>query len=371
MTAFERPDWSARLRALAAARDEHGCDAFVVSTLANIRYLTGFAGSAGLLIALADEAVLLVDGRYHTSVQEEQAGGRVAAVRVLLVESRYDTALVAELSRPHARRVAFEAAHVTVATLDAWRRQQPGVEWHRTERIVERCRQVKDKVEIGILRQAGLALAHVAMDLPSVVREGMTERAVARAIESRLEAAGFSHPAFPTIVASGPNSALPHARPGERVLEKRDLVVLDFGGVLDGYCVDLTRMAAIGHVEAPAKDLFDAVLAAQTAAIAVVRHGVAAPAVDQAARDVLDRRGLGAAFVHATGHGLGLEVHEAPRIARAGHEPSEPLLAGMVCTIEPGAYLAGVGGVRLEDDVLVTAGGCEVLTPAPRDLLVV
>jgi Xaa-Pro aminopeptidase len=148
-------------------------------------------------------------------------------------------------------------------------------------------------------------------------------------------------------------------------------VVLDFGGVLDGYCVDLTRVAVIGHVPARAKELFDAVHAAQASALAAVRHGVSASAVDRAARDELDRRGLGQAFVHATGHGLGLERHEAPRIARAGPDPPEPLLAGMVCTIEPGAYLAGVGGVRLEDDVLVTADGCDVLTPAPRDLLVV
>ena len=371
MTAFESPDWPARLQALSTVRQELGCDAFVVSAPANLKYLTGFTGSAGLLVVTSSDVVLLVDGRYHTSVNEEQAAGRLAPVRLHLVPGRYDAALTELLEELAIRRAAFEAHQVSVATLDTWRRQAPSVEWHRTERVVERSRQVKDKVEIDTLRRAGLALSQVAMNLPTMVGAGMREREVARAIESGLDEAGFSQPAFPTIVASGPNSALPHARPTDRRLAAGDLVVLDFGGVLDGYCVDLTRVAAVGHIEARAKELFDAVAAAQAAAIAAVRHGVPASAVDQAARDELGRRGFGPAFVHATGHGLGLELHEAPRIARGEHDRPEPLLAGMVCTIEPGAYLAGIGGARLEDDVLVTAEGCEVLTPAPRDLLVV
>jgi Xaa-Pro aminopeptidase len=367
----ESPDWTARLRALDDARRQYDCDAFLVSAPANLRYLTGFAGSAGLLVATAGEAVLLIDGRYHTSVREQQAVGRLAAVTPQLVEGRYDAALADALTPRAVRRVAFEAAHVSVATFEVWRHRLPAVDWRATERVVERSREVKDRVEIDILRRAGLALAGVASRLRELVRAGQRERDVARAIEDRLDAAGFSQPAFPTIVASGPNSALPHARPGDRQLRQGDLVVLDFGGVLDGYCVDLTRVAAVGQVDTRAKELFDAVSAAQSAALAVIRHGVAASAVDQAARDELGRRGLGQAFVHATGHGLGLELHEAPRIARSEHEPPEPLLAGMVCTIEPGAYLPGLAGARLEDDVLVTTTGCEVLTPAPRDLLVV
>jgi Xaa-Pro aminopeptidase len=368
---FESPDWTARLRALDDARRQNDGDAFLISAPANLRYLTGFNGSAGLLVTTADESILLIDGRYHTAVREEQAAGRLAAVTPHLVEGRYDAALADVLALRRVRSVAFEAAHVSVATFDAWRHRLPAVEWRRTERVVERSRQIKDEVETRILRRAGAALAGVASELREIVREGRREREVARAIEDRLDAAGFSQPAFPTIVASGPNSALPHACPGDRELRQGDLVVLDFGGVLDGYCVDLTRVAAVGQVDTRARELFDAVSAAQSAALAAVRHGVAASAVDQAARDELDRRGLGRAFVHATGHGLGLELHEAPRIARSEHEPPEPLLAGMVCTIEPGAYLPGLAGARLEDDVLVTTTGCEVLTPAPRDLLVV
>jgi Xaa-Pro aminopeptidase len=212
----------------------------------------------------------------------------------------------------------------------------------------------------------------VAGRLGEFVAAGRREVDVARAIDRALESAGFSGPAFPTIVAGGPNSALPHARSGTRPLQPGDLVLLDFGGVLDGYCTDLTRMAAIGRVGQDAEHLFRAVLDAGAAAIAAVRPGVRASAVDEAARRVLTDRGLGPAFLHATGHGLGLDVHEAPRLGRPSNgDTSEALAEGMVFTVEPGAYVAGLGGVRIEDDVLVTAAGAEVLTTAPRDLLVV
>jgi Xaa-Pro aminopeptidase len=194
---------------------------------------------------------------------------------------------------------------------------------------------------------------------------------VARDIDAALDRAGFSGPAFPTIVAAGLNSAHPHARPSGHRLARGELVVLDFGGVLDGYCVDLTRTAVLGRPSAAVDALFRAVEAGHAAALAAIRPGARGADVDAAARSVLETRGFGRAFVHATGHGLGLEVHEAPRLARADAGPAELLQAGMVCTVEPGAYVEGLGGVRLEDDVLVTVGGCETLTDAPRDLLVV
>jgi Xaa-Pro aminopeptidase len=206
------------------------------------------------------------------------------------------------------------------------------------------------------------------------VRAGRTERDIAQDIDAALLRAGCSRSAFPTIVASGPASAHPHARPTDRRLRDDDLVVLDFGGVLDGYCGDLTRMAGVGRVSAEARTLFDAVRAAQGAALAAVRAQALAYEVDAAARRVLVDHGFGDAFLHATGHGLGLEVHEAPRLGKPDEDRSHTatrLEAGMVCTIEPGAYLDGLGGVRLEDDVLVTAEGCEVLTDVPRDLLIV
>jgi Xaa-Pro aminopeptidase len=202
------------------------------------------------------------------------------------------------------------------------------------------------------------------------VREGVSERRVAGAIEAALRDAGYERPAFDTIVASGPNAALPHHRPGDRLLARGDLVVLDFGGVLDGYCCDLTRTVSVGPAAPEARRVHGAVREAQQAALDALRPGVPAWDVDGAARAVLDRHGLGEAFGHGTGHGLGLDIHEDPRLSRRRPDAAPvPLEPGIVCTIEPGAYLAGWGGVRIEDDVLVTETGCEVLTSVPRDLL--
>jgi len=364
------PDWSGRLQRVRARLDQDHLEALVVSAAPNLRYLTGFAGSAGLLVVSAAAARLLVDGRYQARARAAIEGGRMADVTVEPVPQRYDLALGATLARAAERRVGFEAASVTVATAGAWARAAPDVNWVPTEGLVERLRAVKDAREIDVLRRAAGLLSGVARSLREIVRAGHAEREVARSIDQALDRAGFERPAFDTIVASGPHSAHPHATPGERRLASGDLVVLDFGGVLDGYCVDLTRMAAIGVVEARAAGLVDAVRAAQDAAIAAVSPGVAAADVDRAAREALELRGLAGAFLHGTGHGLGLEVHEAPRLG-PNADRAEILQAGMVCTIEPGAYLEGLGGARIEDDVLVTTSGRELLTDAPRDLLVV
>lgn len=342
-----------------------------MSTPVNLTYLTGFVGSAGLLVATADRPTLVLDGRYSGAAAEAQAAGALAPVQIEKVDPRFDQTLARVLQGRAARHVGFEAAHVTVATLKGWQSAAEDLDWKATERLVESGRVVKDDLEIAVIRRAAILLSDVARELGQLVRPGATERETARQIDLALERAGFEAPAFPTIVATGPNSAHPHAHPTDRRLADGDLVVLDFGGVLDGYCVDLTRAAAVGQVSARARALFAAVHEAQAAAIATVRAGTTGAAVDAAARRVLETRGLADAFLHSTGHGLGLEVHEAPRLAPERSGPAEPLLAGMVCTIEPGAYLEGFAGVRLEDDVLVTAEGCVLLTDAPRDLLVV
>ena len=200
-----------------------------------------------------------------------------------------------------------------------------------------------------------------------VARPGRTELEVAADIDARVRAAGFSRAAFDTIVASGPRSALPHARPTDRRLERGDVVVLDFGGVYGGYCVDLTRTVCLGQPSAEVDRQYHAVLAAQQAGCAAVRPGVLPADVDRAARQVLEAAGLGEAFGHGTGHGLGLEVHEAPRLARPRPEDAAqpPLEAGVACTIEPGAYVTGRAGIRIEDDVVVTADGHEQITDVP------
>ena len=236
--------------------------------------------------------------------------------------------------------------------------------------MVERIRIVKDAAEIAALRDSAARLTAVVEVAIGAVRAGVTERSIAAAIDAAIRDAGYDRPAFDTIVASGPNSALPHYRAGNRVLAPGDLVVLDFGGVLDGYCSDLTRTVSVGTPDPEVRRVYAAVLDAQQAAIAAVRPGIQASSVDAAARAVLEDRGLGEAFGHGTGHGLGLDVHELPRITRPRSDvPAIQLEPGMVFTIEPGAYLAGWGGVRIEDDVLVTDSGCELLTTSARDLL--
>jgi Xaa-Pro aminopeptidase len=232
-----------------------------------------------------------------------------------------------------------------------------------TERLIESERVVKDDQEVATLREAGRRLGRATAEAISLARPGRSELEVAADLDAMLRKVGFERLAFETIVASGPNSALPHARPGARVLREGDGVVLDFGGVYDGYCVDLTRTVQLGDAGEDFRRLFAAVTAAQQAAVAVVRPGIKASVVDGAARTALGRYGLEEAFGHGTGHGLGLEVHEDPRIGRplAG-QPDLVLQPGMVFTIEPGVYVEGVGGVRIEDDVLVTDEGCVVLT---------
>jgi len=236
--------------------------------------------------------------------------------------------------------------------------------------VVERARIVKDRVEIAALREAARRLTPVAAAAFARIRPGVSERAIAATIERALRDQGFERPAFDTIVASGPNGALPHHRAGDRMLAEGDLVVLDFGGVLDGYCSDLTRTVALAPPSAEAQRVCAAVRQAQQAAIDAVRPGVTTTEVDRAARRVLEAHGLGEAFGHGTGHGLGLDVHEEPRLTRPRADVAPvPLEPGMVFTIEPGAYLPGWGGVRIEDDVLVTEHGCEVLTSVSYALI--
>jgi Xaa-Pro aminopeptidase len=291
------------------------------------------------------------------------------------VPASYDEALLDCLREIGASTVGFEAAHVTVAKHEYWRAaveaRRLDVTFRSTERVVEEARLIKDAAEVVTLRDAAARLGPVAETVFAGVASGASERDVAGVLEAAMRHAGFERLAFDTIVASGPHSALPHYRAGDRRLAAGDLVVLDFGGVLDGYCSDLTRTVAIGPPSPEARRLHAAVRAAQQAAIAAVRPGVETSAVDAAARNVLQEHGLGDAFGHGTGHGLGLDIHEEPRITWPRPDvPAVPLAAGMVFTVEPGAYLPGFGGVRIEDDVLVTETGCEVLTNVPRDLLV-
>ena len=350
-------------------------DALVVTHLPNVQYLTGFCGTAGAAIVIPGACSLVVDFRYVTAAST-LVEGLDGLVTVETFDRSYDEAIVDLIRREGSQRIGIEAAYLPVArfnvisaalaagaplprdtTSDAPPALVP------TERVVERARVIKDAAEIAAFREAGRRLGRLAREVPAFVREGRTEREIADDIDTSLRRAGFSRPAFETIVASGPNSALPHARPTDRKVQAGEPTVLDFGGVYDGYCVDLTRTVQLGAMTEGQARLYAAVREAQEAAIAAVRPGVAASTIDAAARTVLERHGLGDAFGHGTGHGLGLEVHEEPRIARPTPRLPDPIIEpGMIFTIEPGAYVPAIGGVRIEDDVLVTDDGCEVLT---------
>ena len=365
---------AARLTRLRRRLATLSLDALVVTCAANIRYLSNHTGSSGVLVVTPEDARLLVDFRYREAVQMlQQSPSACPGLAVQDVSGSYDNALLDGLRDLRVSTVGFEAAHVSVARHEWWRRaadtRRLDVTFRPTEEAIEQARAMKDPFEIATLREAAERLTAVAASAFEATRVGRSERAVAGALESAIRRAGYERLAFDTIVASGPNAALPHHQPGDRILTEGDLVVLDFGGVLDGYCCDLTRTVSLGPPSSEARRLYTAVYDAQQTAIAAIGPGVESSAVDAAARDVLEARGLGEVFGHGTGHGLGLDVHEAPRISRDRADvASVPLVPGMVLTVEPGAYVPGFGGVRIEDDVVVTETGCEVLTTVSREL---
>jgi Xaa-Pro aminopeptidase len=355
--------------------DTLNLDALIVTPPSNIRYLSNHAGSAGILVATRETVHLLVDFRYHEAVRALQGSASACpGLQLWDVPASYEEALIACLADIGVTTVGFEAAHVTVARYEWWRETIAGrgldITLRSTERIVEQARLIKDAFEVATLREAAARLDTVMPQVLAAVRAGEREREIAAVIEMTMREAGYERTAFDTIVASGPHSAMPHYRAGTRVLTPGDLVVLDFGGVLDGYCCDLTRTVSIGPPSREARRVYDAVREAQAAAVAAVKPGIDASAVDAAARELLRDRGLGDAFGHGTGHGLGLDVHEEPRVGKPRPDlPPVTLAPNMVFTIEPGAYLPGFGGVRIEDDVLVTEDGCELLTHLQREEL--
>ena len=364
---------SIRKEMLAAA-----LDAVVVVSLPNISWLTNFVGSSAIAVITCDGLRFITDSRYVTAVADMRGTPHdCPGLELTTVDGSYDTTLAAVLTAGGFARIGFESAHLTVGRfrwLEAAIARVSRSELVPFDGVLEAARSVKDAYETALFRQAGAMLSDVTRQVLRLPRAAMTERELALQIDITIRQSGFEKPAFETIVASGPNAALPHARPTNRKLGEGDLVVLDFGGVYDSYCVDLTRTVVVGRASQRARDVHEAVRQAHDRAIEVSGPGVSRFDIDAAARDSLTAAGLGSAFGHGTGHGLGLEVHEEPRLARRGPNVDtsrEAVSAGMVFTIEPGAYFPGWGGVRIEDDVLVTESGVELLTQAPTDLITV
>ena len=344
-----------------AMRDRE-LDGFVVVDLPSVRWLTGFTGSNGLAVISAKDVVLATDGRYATQAPAQlEAAGSDATVVIAsdLVASGADVLR-------GAARVALEGDVISWDQQRQWAAALADSELVAVSGLLRELRSVKDPSELARI-EAAAALADAALaDTETLRMPGTTERQLGLALDDAMRAAGATGPAYETIVASGPNAALPHARPSDRAFEVGDLLIVDVGALVDGYRSDMTRSFVIGGPDAAddvAREILPLVTEAQAAAVAVVAPGVEAKAVDDACRSIIAEAGFGDAFRHGTGHGVGLDIHELPSIRK---DNAAILQAGQVLTVEPGVYLPGVGGVRVEDLVVVTDSGCRPLTLSPK-----
>ena len=362
-------DHSGRLRRLLAALSDNRLDVLLVTHLPNVRYLCGFTGSAGALLVSDRGATFFTDGRYIAQARAEVSGARIVIARKAPFLAAAESLVGSRMGQVGKQVLGVEGESMPVAMRDRIAALlKSNLKLRSAPPLVERSRMVKDAEEIRCIRRAVEMGAGLFSILRKKIRPGAREVEVAGAMEYAARCAGAEGMSFSTIVASGQRSAVVHGRASDAAIPRRGFVVCDFGVILAGYCSDRTRTVHVGRPVPEARQMYDAVLEAQQAAIAAVRPGVTTGEVDGAARQVLRKWKLARYFTHSTGHGLGLEIHEAPRLAAAQTQRLEP---GMVITIEPGAYIPGKWGVRIEDVVVVTPSGCEVLAPWDKELTVI
>jgi Xaa-Pro aminopeptidase len=345
-----------RLQRAGSALKEAKVEALVVSNLTNIRYLTGFTGSNAILLVFPDRHIFWTDPRYTLqALKEVGPDAKVARGPLYLEAEKW-------LARRHKGAVGFERETLRFDQFEVLNRT---LQLQPVSGLVERLRMVKSPEEIALIRAAVNTNSKAFESAAASAKPGMKESDLAALIDYRMRRFGAEGTAFETIVSSGLGTALPHATPGNKRFEEGDLVLVDMGAKQAGYCSDMTRMLHLGEPKRKTRQVYRAVLEAQLAAINSVRAGVSAAKVDLAARGVLKQHGWADQFVHSTGHGFGLEIHEDPRIGKKG---TATLESGMVITIEPGVYLEGWGGIRIEDAVVVTETGCEILTSTSKQL---
>ena len=358
-----------RRRRLQEALSDHRLDAILISHLPNIRYLCGFTGSSGALLVTEKAATFFTDGRYTVQARAEVQGTR------LVVDRKPALVKAAEWCRQHkpkSRRkivLGVEAEQLSVANRNRVEGTLGSGFWLRdAPPLVERARMVKDPDEIDRIQASVLLAASLFDTTLKSIRPGIKETEVAAEMEYEARRSGAEGMSFETIIASGERSALPHGRASKAAVPAQGFVVCDFGVILAGYCSDMTRTVYVGRPAAATRDLYQAVREAQQAGVEAVRPGITAGEVDRRTRKVLNSKKLGRYFSHSTGHGVGLEIHEPPRIAANQTEVLQP---GMIITVEPGVYIPGRWGVRIEDMLLVTERGCEVLTPTSKELITI
>ena len=342
-----------------------GIDALLITRLVNVRYLTGFTGSAGMVLVTPDTTTFVTDGRYRDQSADQLAAAGVRADIVIGLTQGQQRAALARAAAD-VPRLGLEADGVT------WTQQREFADWFpnaelvATNGLVDGLRMVKEPGEVDRIR-AACAIADDALgEVLAMLADRPTEREFALRLEFAMRERGATGVSFDPIVASGPNGAKPHARPSDRRIETGELVVIDFGCVVDGYCSDMTRTVSVGDPGPDARHLWETVLDSQAKGCAAVAVGAECAAVDRASRDVIAEAGWSDAFIHGTGHGVGLEIHESPRVASTS---TGTLAAGHVVTVEPGVYLPGIGGVRIEDTLVVTADGPVALTLFPKELV--
>lgn len=352
---------NARLARLRGTMAASGLEALLVTYSHNRKYLSGFTGSAGMLLLTANNSWLLTDFRYMTQAAEQASGFEliehaskpIDTVRELLASSGID-------------KLAFEQEHVTYADYALWKRQLGAIALQPASGLVEQIRLIKDEDELAIHQEAADLADRTFQFALGIIRPGITELEVALEMETFMRKGGASGPSFETIVASGERSALPHGVASERVIGKDEFVKLDFGAYYKGYCSDLTRTVVIGRASDRHREIYNIVLEAQLHALANLRPGMTGREADALARDIIEKHGYGDHFGHSLGHGIGLEIHELPRLSKVSDSILTP---GMTVTVEPGIYIPGFGGVRIEDDVVITDTGIKILTSSPKELV--
>ncbi|WP_159882206.1 M24 family metallopeptidase [Paenibacillus puerhi] len=354
---------SVRLNRLRGLMEQQGLEALLVTNATNRLYMTGFTGSAGYVLVTGQRAVLLTDFRYMTQAPQQAVGYEVMEH----ASSPMDT-VRSILGTEGLGKLGFEQQDVSYGAYLAYGQALAGIELVPTDKLIETLRLVKDDTEIAVLQEAADLADRTFHHIAGLLKPGLAERDIALEIELFVRRGGAASTSFETIVASGERSALPHGKASDRIIGSDEFVKLDFGAYYKGYCSDITRTLFVGKPSDKHREIYDIVLEAQLEALARIRPGMTGREADAVAREVIKRHGYGDYFGHGLGHGLGMEIHEEPRLSPTGNIILEP---GMVVTVEPGIYLPGFGGVRIEDDIVITENGNRRLTQSSKDLVVI
>ncbi|WCK53157.1 Xaa-Pro peptidase family protein [Aneurinibacillus sp. Ricciae_BoGa-3] len=351
-----------RAHKLQAVLQEKQLDALLITSGFNRRYLSGFTGTSGFCLVTKENAELITDFRYIEQAQKQAPDFEIIRHKRDILDA------VAERAKHHnVKRLGFEKNHITYGQYQRLQNVTAGIELADTEGLVEELRLIKTAEEITVVKQAAEIADKTFSHILSYIKPGITELQVSNEMEMVMRSLGASSSSFDTIVASGLRSALPHGVASDKVIEQGDMVTLDFGAYYKGYVSDITRTIAVGEPGEKLREIYSVVLKAQLNGVKHFKAGITGIEADALTRDIIKDAGYGEYFGHSTGHGIGLEVHEGPALSMKGDTTLKP---GMIVTCEPGIYIANIGGVRIEDDVVITDNGCEILTSSPKDLIV-